>query len=147
MIMDYQEKLREKYYKGESTLEEEKELRKLLTEDSKSDAETDMFRFFYSESNVPNDLEESLMAGVEKHNKSAGRTRRLRWYSIASAAAVIILLLTIYVDVRHQQKVKMENDFFVMENALYQVSESLQPEEQKEMMILWVDEDVEIIIN
>jgi len=147
--MDYQEKLREKYFKGETTLEEERELRKLLAEDNSSEVESDMFRFFESEGNgnIPGDLEESLFAGLEKHRQSSGRTRRLRWYSIASTAAIIILILSIYIDSRYERKVKMENDFFVMENALFQVSQSLQPEEQKEMMILWVDEDVEVIIN
>jgi hypothetical protein len=41
----------------------------------------------------------------------------------------------------------MENDFFVMEHALYQISESIQPEEQEEMLVLWVDDNVEIIIK
>jgi len=145
--MDYQEKLLEKYFKGETTLEEEKELQKLMEEKDSPEAEQDMFRFFKQETNVPDDLEESLLAGLEKHQQSSGRTRRLRWYSIGSVAAVITLLLTVYIDNRHQQKVKMEDNFFVMENALYQVSQSLQPEEQQEMMILWVDEDVEIVIN
>ena len=145
--MDYQEKLREKYFRGETTLEEEKELRKLLAEDSSLEAEADMFLFFESEGNIPGDLEESLMKSLERHRQSSGRIRHLRRYSIASAAAIIILILSIYMDSRYQRKVKMENDFFVMENALFQVSQSLQPEEQKEMMILWVDEDVEVIIN
>ncbi|HPF50466.1 MAG TPA: hypothetical protein PK335_02770 [Draconibacterium sp.] len=145
--MDYQEKLRGKYFKGETTLEEEKELRKLLVEDSSLEAEADMFLFFESEGNIPGDLEESLMKSLERRRQSSGRIRHLRRYSIASAAAIIILILSIYIDSRYQRKVKMENDFFVMENALFQVSQSLQPEEQKEMMILWVDEDVEVIIN
>lgn len=143
--MDYQERLLEKYFKGKTTLEEEKELRKLSVENDSSEAELDMFRFFENESAVPDDLEESVFAGLEK--QKTGRTHRMRWYSVASAAAVIILFLTIYIDVRQQRKVKMENDFFVMEHALFQVSESLQPEEQEQMMVLWVDDDVEIIIN
>ena len=42
---------------------------------------------------------------------------------------------------------QMENDFFVMEQALFQISESIQPDAQEEMLVLWVDDDVEIIIN
>jgi hypothetical protein len=34
-----------------------------------------------------------------------------------------------------------------MEQALFQVSKSIQPEEQEEMLVLWVDDNVEIIIN
>jgi hypothetical protein len=41
----------------------------------------------------------------------------------------------------------MENDFFVLEEALFRISESIQPEEQNEMLVLWVDENVEIIVN
>lgn len=145
--MDYQKKLQEKYFKGETSLEEEEALRELMAKNSLPEAEQDMFRFFENEATVPEDLEESLFAGIEKHQHSAGRTRRLRWYSIASTAAVIAILLTVYLDFRHEQKTKMENNFFVMEHALFQVSQSLQPEEQKEMMVLWVDDDVEIIIN
>ena len=145
--MDYQKKLQEKYFKGETSLEEEKELRKLMAEKASSEAEHDMFRFFENEAIVPEGLEESLFAGLEKHHHSASRSRRFQWYSITSAAAVIVILLTVYLDFRHEQKTKMENNFFVMEHALFQVSQSLQPEEQKEMMILWVSDDVEIIIN
>jgi len=145
--MDYQEKLLEKYFKGETTLEEEKELRRLASEIDSLKAEQDMLRFFESERGVPDDLEESLLAGLEKHQQWGGRARRLRWYSISSAAAVILLLLSIFIDIRHERNVKMENEFFVMEHALYQVSQSLQPEEQEEVMILWVDDDVEFIIN
>ena len=145
--MDYQEKLLEKYFSGETSLEEERELKKLLAESGTSEVEQDMFRYFESEGNVPEDLEESVLAGFEKRRQSESRVRRLRWYSIASAAAVIVLLLSVYIDIRHERNVKMQNEFFVMEHALFQVSQSLQPEEQKEMMVLWVDEDVEIIIN
>lgn len=144
--MDYQEKLWEKYFKGETTLVEEKELRKLAAK-SNSEAEKDMLRFFESERRVPDDLEESLLAGLEKRQKAGGHVHRLRWYSISSAAAVILIILSIFIDIRHERNVKMENEFFVMEHALYQVSQSLQPEEQEEVMILWVDDDVEFIIN
>lgn len=145
--MDYQEKLLEKYFKGETTLEEEKELRKGFDKNNTPEAEQEMFSFFENEGQVPEGLEENLMAGLEKQLKPAGRANRMHWYSIASAAAVILLILSVYIDIRHQQNVKMENEFFVMEHALFQVSQSLQPEEQKEMMVLWVDKDVEIIIN
>jgi hypothetical protein len=145
--MDYQEKLLEKYFSGETSLEEERELKKLLAESGTSEVEQDMFRYFESEGNIPENLEESVLAGFEKRRQSESRVRRLRWYSIASAAAVIVLLLSVYIDIRHERNVKMQNEFFVMEHALFQVSQSLQPEEQKEMMVLWVDEDVEIIIN
>ena len=83
--MDYQEKLLEKYFSGETSLEEERELKKLLAESGTSEVEQDMFRYFESEGNVPEDLEESVLAGFEKRRQSENRVRRLRWYSIAAA--------------------------------------------------------------
>lgn len=145
--MAYQENLLDKYYKGETSLEEEKELKKQMFENAPSEAEQDIFGFFEEEAQIPEGLEESLMTGIKEHQQKIKRIHRFRWYSVSSAAAVILLLLTIFIDARSERKAKLENSFFVMEQALYQVSESLQPEEQKEMMILWVDDDVELVIN
>lgn len=145
--MDYREKLLEKYYNAQTSLEEEKEISRFLSESKSASAENDMFRFFESQIHVPEDIEDQLVEGLETQLRANRRTRRLRWYSLSSTAAVLILLLTVYIDFRHQRKVQLENEFLVMEQALFQVSHSLQPEDQKEMMILWVDEDVEIIIN
>ena len=67
---------------------------------------------------------------------------------MVSAAAVILILFTFFLDLRNDRRTRMEDDFFVMEQALFQISESLQPpKEQEEMLVLWVDDDVEIIIN
>lgn len=68
-------------------------------------------------------------------------------YRISSAAAVLLIALTVFLSYQAQKNAKMENQFFVMEQALYHVSESIQPEEENEMLVLWVDENVEIIIN
>ena len=43
--------------------------------------------------------------------------------------------------------IRLEKEFYVMEQALSQVSKSIEPQEQEEMIVLWVDNDVEIIIN
>lgn len=145
--MDYQEKLLEKYYKGETSLEEEQELKKWLLENGSSEAESDIFGFYENEARIPGDLEESLITEIWEHQKRSKRVRKLRLYSISSAAAVVLVLISIYIDFRNERKAKMENDFFVMEQALFQVSHSLQPEEQQEMMVLWVGDNVEIIVN
>jgi hypothetical protein len=68
-------------------------------------------------------------------------------YGFISAAAVIVVILSVYLNFRANEKARIENNFFVMEQALFQVSESIQPAEQEEMLVLWVDNDVEIIIN
>jgi len=143
--MTRQKELLEKYYNGESSLDEEKELKKLTLKKEAFDAEQDMFGFFNEEAFSPEDLEENLMTAVEKTKIRSFKIKRLA--RIGSAAAVILILMTVFLDVRSKRISKMENDFLVMEQALFQVSESLQPEEQKQMLVLWVDDDVEIIIN
>lgn len=144
--MTEQEKLLRKYYSGETSLEEEKELKSIFTEAESNSSEHDIFGYFKQESTIPADLEESIFENLENSSKKK-KNIRIRLYSITSAAAVIIIFLSIYLDIRNTKLTKMENDFFVMEQALFQVSESIQPEEQNEMLVLWVDDDVEIIIN
>ncbi|WP_167610241.1 hypothetical protein [Maribellus sediminis] len=144
--MTNQENLLDKYYRGETSLEEEKELMELLASEENQGADEDLFAYFENEAAIPDDLEESLFNGVLEKQEQR-KTRRMRWYSFSSAAAVVLVLLSVYIDFRKEQKREMENQFFVMEQALYQLSSSLQPEEQQDMLVLWVDKDVEIILN
>ena len=144
--MTRQENLLRKYYKGDTSLEEEKTLMDEILSEKTDSVEKDVFSYFQNESYVPGDLEESIFLKL-KEKKQKVKTFKLRIYSIISTAAVILVILSVYLDIRKTRNEKLENDFFVMEQALYQVSECLQPEEQEEMMVLWVDNNVEIIIN
>lgn len=144
--MTKQEKLLRKYYSGESSLEEEKELKSFFAEAETDLTEQDIFGYFKQECTVPGDLEESIFSNIENSSKKK-KSFRIRFYGISSAAAVILIFLSVYLDIRNTKNTKMENDFFVMEQALFQVSESIQPDVQEEMLVLWVDDDVEIIIN
>ena len=146
MKQEMKKKWLDKYYKAETTLNEEKEGQKKILSEKKDSAEKDMFGYFNAAGAVPEDLEAQIIAHVEKTTKRT-KTIRMRLFSIASAAAVIVILLGVYIDLRETRKAKIENDFFTMEQALYQVSESIQPEKQEELLVLWVDDDVEIIIN
>ncbi|HKI88765.1 MAG TPA: hypothetical protein VKA38_07055, partial [Draconibacterium sp.] len=130
----------------ETSHNEETELKNSILSEKEISAEKDMFGYFDAAGKVPGDLEEQLFAHLKKSTKKR-KTIKMRIYSIASAAAVIIILLGVYIDIKETRKAKMENDFFVMEQALYQVSESIQPEKQEDLLVLWVDNDVEIIIN
>ena len=141
-----QGELLDKYYKGETSLDEEKTLKRQFIDNENDSSETDMFGYFQKESYVPVDLEASVFSKlIEKKQKT--RSRIIRLYSIGSVAAAIVVLLSIYVTVQAEKKARIENNFFVMEQALFQVSENIQPVEQEEMLVLWVDDDVEIIIN
>jgi hypothetical protein len=139
-----QEELLNKYYKGETTREEEKELKAYFQEIENDSAEKDMFGYFRKESFVPNDLEASVFERLTEHQT---KIRKIRLYRIISSAAVLIVILSVYLNFKAKEKARIENNFFVMEQALYHVSESIQPVEQEEMLVLWVDNDVEIIIN
>lgn len=144
--MKIQEELLDKYYRGETSPEEERELKTWFAESKTESAEKDMFDYFRNESHVPDDLEESIYSAIKnKQNKS--KLLKIRIISISSAAAAIVFILSIHFKIQQNKKAEMENNFLVMEKALFQVSESIQPDEQEEMFVIWVDNDIEIIIN
>lgn len=145
--MTKQNSLFDKYYKGDTSLQEEQEARELLRKDADYSTEQTMFDYFEREARVPENLEEDLFNGIFSAGKQK-KIRRMKVYSLVSAAAVVLILFTVFLDVKRNKRTQMEDNFFVMEQALFQISESLQPpQEQDEMLVLWVDNDVEIIIN
>ncbi len=146
MIMMKQEDLLKRYYNGQTTLEEEKKLKEIILQEENQSAEKDVFSYFQKEGSVPDDLEESIFSKMEEKQQK-GKTIRIRIYSIISAAAVVLITLSVYLDFRKTRNTELENQFFVMEQALFQVSETIQPEEQEEMIVLWIDNNVEIIVN
>ncbi len=145
MKWEVKSNLLDKYYKGETSAEEEKELKTSIISEETNLSEKDIFGYFENENNVPEDLEQIIFSGFEK-KLSKRKTLKMKIYGISSIAAVLAVLVTVYINTKVKNE-KLENEFFVMEQALYQVSKSIQPEEQKDMFILWVDNDVEIIIN
>jgi hypothetical protein len=144
--MKTQNNLLEKYYSGKTTLEEEELLKKKVLSGQADTAEKDIFGYFGHESKVPDNIEEELFAGLEEKKKNK-RKVKLWMYKVAAAAAAVVLILSLYLHIENRKKARIESEFLVMEQALYQVSESIQPAEQEEMLVLWVDENVEIIIN
>ncbi len=141
-----QEDLLKRYYNGQTTLEEEKKLKEIILQEENQSAEKDVFSYFQKEGSVPDDLEESIFSKMEEKQQK-GKTIRIRIYSIISAAAVVLITLSVYLDFRKTRNTELENQFFVMEQALFQVSETIQPDEQEEMIVLWIDNNVEIIVN
>jgi hypothetical protein len=140
------EELLDKYYRGETSLDEEKGLKEHFFDEEIDSAEKDMFGYYQNESFVPADLEASVLAKLTEHQNKA-KIRKIRLLSIISSAAVIAVILSVYLNFQANENARIENDFFVMEQALFQMSEIIQPDEQEEMLVLWVDENVEIIIN
>ncbi len=143
MKTEEKNKLLDKYYKGETSQEEENLLKNEILLNESETPEKDIFNFFKSENSVPEDLESLLSTKIEQSKQKIIKMRRFR----ITSAATIIVLLTAFTGYREIKNSKIENELMVIEQALYQVSQSIQPEEQEEMVVLWVDEDVEIIIN
>lgn len=140
------DRLLDKYYKGETSLEEEECLKSVVLSEKNDISEKDIFQYYKSESSFPKDLENQIFYRIAESDTKK-KIYKIKWFSFASAAATVLILLTIYLGFKKMRNAKIENDFFVMEQALLQVSQSIQPDEQEEMFILWVDDDVEIIIN
>lgn len=138
--------LLDKYYKGETSLKEERTLKNEILNSDKKVSEKDVFGFYNSESCTPENIEEEIFRAVQMRQNKKKSVRR-RMYSLAASAAIILLLVGFYFNLQTQKNKKLENEFFVMEQALFQVSESIQPPNQEEMLVLWVDDNVEIIIN
>jgi len=136
--------LLDKYYRGETTPEEEKLLKQKVLAGVDNCPEKEFFSWFQSESEIPEDLNRHIFRKVEDQVKK----RKLRYtlYSLTSIAATFALIITLYAGYRTGQK--NARDFRMIEQALYHVSETLQPEpEEPEMFVLWVDNNVEIIVN
>ncbi len=138
--------LLDKYYSGETSLEEENELKQLIADSEKHVSERDMFAFFEEEIKVPEDIDETAFL---KLDKKLGKGKRIRMQVLRalSAAAVIVVILSAYTTIKNKRNKQLNNEFFTMEQALYQVSESIQPQEQEDMLVLWVNDNVEIIIH
>jgi hypothetical protein len=144
--MKTKDNLLKKHYRGETTEEEELALKSEFISSDLETVEKDIFGYFRNEAKIPDGLEDSVFESIrEKEEKR--KSRRVWIYSVTSEAAAILLILSIFTGIQAERKQKMENDFFVLEEALFRISESIQPEEQNEMLVLWVDENVEIIVN
>jgi hypothetical protein len=141
-----QEELLKKYYNGETETEEEKFLRESIAEEYEDSAEKEMFSYFSAMAKVPENLENDLFEAITR-TQIKRKTLRMKIYRIASVAAVFAVVVSVFLGIRSAENKKTERKFAMMEKALFQVSESIQPQEQEEMIVLWVDDEVEIIIN
>lgn len=136
--------LLDKYYKGDTDLEEERTLRNQVAGMTESDPVRDVFAYYDSAERVPEEVLEEIFESLEKK----GKKRRIPYwiYSVTAAAASLIFFMMAWSI--HQNKINREQQFALMEEALASVAEGLQPaDEEQEMLVLWVDENVEIIIN
>ena len=138
--------LLKKFYDGETSQEEENQLKDEFMNIGQDSPEKDYFIYTKSQSSIPDDLENNVYEFLTQKLENR-KTIRRRIYSIVSFAAVLVVIFSIFNDIRKAKSQKMEDKFFMMEQALFQVSESLKPEKQEDMMVLWVDNNVEIIVK
>jgi hypothetical protein len=135
--------LLEKYYRGETTLQEEDFLKKELKSSGEESPESDLFGYYDVESEIPEGLEEAVFSGIG--DKTRKRNLRLTAYLLATAA---VFLFVILLRTGYQGEQQTQKNLLVMEQALSALSQSLQPATQEpDMLVLWVDNNVEVIIN
>lgn len=144
--MKTQHNLLDKYYKGETSIEEENEIKNEILTGERNSVEKDIFGYYNNESTVPENIEDEIFNAVIESNQKNKKIKMWLYRAVASAA-ILVILISAYLNVQTQKNAQLENEFFVMEQALSKVSQSITPAEQEEMLVLWVDEDVEIIIN
>jgi|WetSurMetagenome_2_1015567.scaffolds.fasta_scaffold34205_2 hypothetical protein len=146
MNKEQKDRLLNSYYKADTSLEEEAGLKEQILTTGEPSPENDAFDFYKKESEIPAGLEENIFNAIEAKQQKR-KTIKRRIFSIVSAAAVLILIVGVYLDFREKRQREIENRFIVMEQAFARVSETLQPQESQDMLVLWVDNNVEIIIN
>ena len=121
-------------------------LKQEVLESGDESPEKDYFRFVAEEGKAPDFLEQEISGFLDVKLKTRKTTFR-RIYSLTSIAASLLIFFTVFYKIRETKIQKQEDNFFLMEQALFQVSETLKTNPQEDMVVLWVDKNVEIIIN
>ena len=147
MNKEQADKLLEKYYKGETELDEEALLKDFITAEEEAFADEQLiFDYYKEEAKMPEGMEDQLLKGVMKQQKP-NKTIKLHWMRYASVAAVLLLGVVFWFSghQKHQQMLAADEQFALMERALMEVSIGVQPPENDEVVVLFKDENLEII--
>jgi len=144
-------KLLEAYYKGETTLQEEAGLREEVEKAPAHFREEDLlFNYYKTEAAAPDDLEEKLFAGMMAHETTSKPVNKIRWLKYVSVAAAVCLFASVFWFTQQNQKhagLSEEQQFAVLEQALMQVSFGVQPPEKQEVLLLFQDDNLEIVVE
>lgn len=143
------EQLLEKYYKAETTIEEEALLKEQMNDFEDFSEENEVFDFYKEEAFVPEGLEDKILENIsEKEDRR--KIRRVRFMQITSVAAVLALFFSIFVlkpKAPAKQELSVDKQFLMLELALSEVSNSLQPAESDDVVVVFQDENVELVMN
>lgn len=96
-------KMLDRFYRGETTLEEERWLQDHLSSATVPEellADQELFRAFNGKMEnipVPSDLNAKISSSIDREEKKSVRTRRLSLYSISGLAAGLLALIAVYV--------------------------------------------------
>jgi hypothetical protein len=101
-------RLLEKFYEGQTSLEEEKELSAFFESGEVPSIllpDKQLFRSMQAASHpveVPGDLESRLRSAIEAEESKDIKTRRINWFSLSGLAAGLAIILTVYLTVLRQ---------------------------------------------
>jgi len=144
------QKLLDKYYKAETTLQEEEILRKAIRESDDFTEENDVFSYFGKEAFVPQNLENEIFDRITVTDSERKRTIRMYILRAVSAAAIVVLFISVFLlkpGKVPQKKLSQNEQFAVLEQALSQVSYCLQPSDDDDMFVVFQDKNFEIVMN
>ena len=142
--------LLDKYYQGETSLEEEALLKEEIRqgEDIHSE-EKDIFEYFEHQAYVPKNVEDQIFEKIQNRN-SQPKIIRMAWFRYTSIAAAVCLFASIFWFTMNNQNVEElseEQQFAILEQALFNVSNSVQPPPDDDLLVLFQDENLEIVMD
>lgn len=92
----------EKFYRGETTLEEEKQLQEYFSSTKVPEEfipDKELFQTFESGDEtipVPDDLNQKIIASIDQADRKSVRTRRISVFSLTGLAAGLLVLIAVY---------------------------------------------------
>lgn len=138
------------YFQGDTTLEEEKYLKINNCEENINLSERMLFAYFEHNSSVPDDLEDLLFLGIQQREQAKKRLRGNRIAFWSTAAAALVLFFAVFSLQKTENRglsLSEEEQFALLEQALGQVSYSLQSPEDDALIVVFQDDDIELIMQ
>jgi hypothetical protein len=106
-------KLLDRFYQGETTLEEERRLQEYFSSTSVPEElipDRDLFRSLDSGNeaiHVPVDLDQKILAGIGREERKMTRTRRISIFSLSGLAAGLMVVIALYTGYFNNQNARL----------------------------------------